>query len=75
MNYFVTSIAGASHSYGSLHYAGRAVDFDEVNGVLIRGDSPQARALMAACRALGAIEVLGPSNDPYGHRDHVHCAW
>ena len=75
LNYFVTSVAGAAHSYGSLHYAGRAVDFDEVNGVLIRGDSPQARSLMAACRALGAIEVLGPSNDPAGHRDHVHCAW
>jgi hypothetical protein len=73
--YFVTSIVGASHSYGSLHYAGRAVDIDEVNGVLIRGDSQPARDLMAACRAMGAVEVFGPSNDPYGHRDHVHCAW
>ena len=75
MNYFVTSIAGAAHSYGSLHYAGRAIDFDEVNGVLIRGDSAQARALMQACWALGASEVYGPSNDPHGHRDHVHCGW
>ena len=75
MSYFVTSISGASHSANSLHYDGRAVDIDEVNGVLIRGDSPQARALMEACRRTGAIEVFGPSNDPYGHADHVHCAW
>ena len=75
MSYFVTAIAGAAHSYGSLHYQGRAVDIDEVDGVLIRGDSRQSRALMAACRSLGAVEVYGPSNDPWGHRDHVHCAW
>jgi len=73
-DYFVTSIAGASHSVGSLHYDGRAFDVDEVNGVRIQGDSATARAFMAACRELGAIEVLGPNNDP-GHQDHVHCAW
>jgi zinc D-Ala-D-Ala carboxypeptidase len=48
---------------------------DEVNGVRIQGDSATARAFMAACRELGAIEVLGPSNDPAGHSDHIHCAW
>lgn len=74
INYFVTSIAGATHSAGSYHYAGRAVDFDEVNGVRIDGDSAAARQLMAACRSLGAIEVLGPNNDP-NHFDHIHCAW
>lgn len=75
MSYFVTSIAGASHSANSLHYQGRAIDIDEVNGVRILGDSPQARAFMAACREMGAIEVFGPSNDPRGHNDHIHCAW
>ncbi len=73
-DYFVTSIAGASHSATSLHYQGRAVDVGTVNGVFINGDSPTARAFMDACRALGAIEVLGPSNDPF-HQDHIHCAW
>lgn len=72
--YFVTAIAGASHSAGSYHYAGRAFDIDEINGVVINGDSTAARNFMAACRTLGAIEVLGPSNDA-GHRDHIHCAW
>jgi len=30
---------------------------------------------MDACRALGAIEVFGPSNDPAGHNDHLHCTF
>ncbi len=73
--YFVTAIAGATHSAGSLHYQGRAFDIDEVNGVRIQGDSAAARSFMAACRELGAIEVFGPSNDPAGHSDHIHCGW
>ncbi len=73
--YFVTSVAGGSHSSGSLHYSGRAFDIDEVNGVIIRGDSALARSFMNACRELGAVEVFGPSNDPAGHFDHLHCAW
>jgi hypothetical protein len=72
--YFVTAIAGANHSANSYHYAGRAFDLDTINGVTINGDSALARNFMAACRALGAIEVLGPSNDS-GHQDHIHCAW
>lgn len=73
-SYFVTSIAGASHSATSLHYQGRAIDIGTVNGVVINGDSATARSFMDACRALGAIEVLGPSNDS-NHQDHIHCAW
>jgi peptidoglycan hydrolase-like protein with peptidoglycan-binding domain len=73
--YFVTAIAGANHSVGSLHFQGRAFDIDEVNGVRIYGDSSTARAFMDACRALGATEVFGPSNDPQGHFDHIHCGW
>lgn len=72
--YFVTAIAGAAHSATSYHYAGRAVDIGTINGVVVRGDSATSRAFMSACRALGAIEVLGPSNDA-NHQDHVHCAW
>jgi hypothetical protein len=75
MSYFVTSITGASHSSRSYHYAGRAVDIDTVDGVKIQGDSPQVRALMAACREMGAVEVFGPTNDPRGHGSHVHCAF
>lgn len=73
--YFVTAIAGADHSPGSLHFQGRAFDIDEINGVRVYGDSTAARAFMDACRALGATEVFGPSNDPAGHYDHIHCGW
>jgi len=73
--YFVTAVAGADHSPGSLHFLGRAFDVDEVNGVRIYGDSATSRAFMDACRALGATEVFGPSNDPAGHYDHIHCGW
>lgn len=72
--FYVTAISGATHSAGSYHYAGRAIDVDEVNGVRISGDSSVARQWMAACIALGAVEVLGPSNAS-DHQDHLHCAW
>jgi len=72
---FVTSIAGAAHSAGSYHYQGRAFDIDEINGQRIYGDSPAARSFMQACWNLGAVEVFGPSNDPSGHYDHIHCAF
>ncbi len=72
--YFVTAITGASHSAGSHHYEGRAVDIGVVNGVTIAGDSATARSFMRACRELGASLVLGPSNDS-GHQDHIHCEW
>lgn len=73
-SYFVTAIAGASHSAGSYHYAGSAFDIDTINGVAVQGDSALARGFMSACTSLGAIEVLGPSNRS-DHQDHIHCAW
>ena len=73
-SFFVTAIAGANHATNSYHYAGRAIDIDEVNGIQINGDSALARSWMNACRDLGAIEVLGPNNAS-DHQDHLHCAW
>jgi zinc D-Ala-D-Ala carboxypeptidase len=75
ISYFVTAIAGGRHSVGSAHYAGLAFDVDEVDGVRINGDSAQAQKLMSACHQLGAVQVFGPSNDPWGHFDHVHCSF
>lgn len=72
--YFVTAIAGAAHSPGSFHYAGRAIDVGEINGRVISGDSAAARGFMQACRDLGGVEVLGPSNRS-DHQDHIHCAF
>ncbi|MGM0556292.1 MAG: hypothetical protein ACQEVA_07920 [Myxococcota bacterium] len=73
-DYFVTSIAGGSHSATSYHYAGTAFDIDRVNGHHINGDSAIAREFMQACRDLGASEVLGPNNH-FAHQTHIHCAW
>jgi zinc D-Ala-D-Ala carboxypeptidase len=73
--FFVTTIAGGSHSSGSYHYSGRAIDVDEVNGQRIYGNSTVADQFLSACRSLGAVEAFGPRNDPNGHWDHLHCAW
>lgn len=73
--FFVTTVAGGSHSSGSYHYAGRAIDVDEVNGQRIYGNSTIADQFLSACRSLGAVEAFGPRNDPNGHWDHLHCAW
>lgn len=69
----VTSLAGGSHSSNSRHYAGIAVDIDEINGVHVSSSNPHYRAFMQQCRTLGAEEVLGPGNKD--HDTHVHCAW
>ena len=69
----VTSIAGGSHSSTSRHYAGVAMDIDEINSVHVNSSNPHYRALMQQCRDLGATEVLGPGDS--GHSTHVHCAW
>lgn len=72
--YVVTAISGARHSTNSYHYRGRAVDIGSVNGQLVRGSTATTRALVDACKAMGAIEALGPHNDAH-HQDHVHCAF
>ncbi len=71
-SYRVTSIAGGDHSSNSRHYKGRGVDFDTINGRRV-GSGAAHSSFMAACRDLGATEVLGPGDD--GHSTHVHCGW
>lgn len=72
--YFVTAISGARHSTNSYHYKGRAVDIGVVNGVVVNGSTQATRRLVDACKAMGAIEALGPHNDAH-HQDHIHCAF
>lgn len=72
----VTAILGCDHSSTSRHYRGTAVDIDYADGVKINTTAAgrtKSNQLKAACRALGATEVLGVG-DP-GHSTHVHCAW
>jgi hypothetical protein len=69
----VSEIAGGSHSAGSRHYAGKAFDVDILDGQGVSAANPHVRSFMARCRALGAVEVLGPGDA--GHATHIHCAW
>ncbi|MEU9124298.1 hypothetical protein AB0C96_31325 [Streptomyces sp. NPDC048506] len=68
----LSEIVGGDHGSRSKHYAGLAVDIDRINGRHVGSGAPH-RQLMAACRKLGATEVLGPGYP--GHRTHVHCGW
>ncbi|CAL9351575.1 hypothetical protein SUDANB105_00481 [Streptomyces sp. enrichment culture] len=68
----VSEIVGGDHSTNSKHYAGLAFDINHINGRHVGSGAPH-RALMAACRKLGAKEVLGPGDA--GHGRHVHCGW
>ena len=56
-----TAIAGGDHSTNSKHYRGKAFDIDTINGVRV-GSGAAHSAFMAACRAYGADEVLGPGD-------------
>jgi hypothetical protein len=69
----VTTIAGGDHSSGSYHYAGTAVDIDQIDGKAVGAGNPKVAKVKSACKRLGAVEILGPG-DP-GHDTHVHCAW
>lgn len=68
----VSEIVGGDHSSRSRHYAGLAFDINYINGRHVGSGAPH-RNLMAACKKLGATEVLGPGNA--GHATHVHCGW
>ncbi|MGW2415498.1 hypothetical protein ACWCV5_25385 [Streptomyces tubercidicus] len=68
----VSEIVGGDHSSRSRHYAGVAFDINHINGRHVGSGAPH-RNLMAACKKLGATEVLGPGSA--GHATHVHCGW
>lgn len=72
-SYRVTSIAGASHSAGSYHYAGTAFDVSVINGSGVSSGNPYWSTFNQRCRNMGSIESLGPGYA--GHDTHVHNAW
>jgi hypothetical protein len=72
-SYRVTSIAGASHSSGSYHYAGTAFDVSTINGQGVSSSNPYWSTFNQRCRNMGSIESLGPGY--VGHDTHVHNAW
>lgn len=69
----VTSMAGASHSRKSRHYAGLAFDVDMINGRKVGWGNPYWRKFLRRCREMGATETLGPGDR--GHSTHIHAAW
>ena len=69
----VTSLAGASHSRTSRHYAGLAFDIDLINGRKVGSSAPYWRTVLKRCREMGATETLGPGDK--GHSTHIHAAW
>ncbi|MFD8822160.1 peptidoglycan-binding protein [Streptomyces sp. NPDC059605] len=68
----VSEIVGGDHSGNSRHYAGIAFDITHINGRHVGSGAPH-KQFMAACKKLGAPEVLGPGDA--GHGRHVHCGW
>jgi hypothetical protein len=72
-SYAVTSIAGGSHSRGSLHYLGVAFDVDTINGQRVSASHPRFKYFMQRARALGATEIYGPGDR--GHSGHIHVAF
>lgn len=73
----ISEIAGGSHSVGSSHYSGIAVDINIVNGINVRYmSSVQISAFRSAAFAAGASQVYDPYHDPDGsHYNHFHIQW
>lgn len=69
----ISEICGGSHNATSRHYAGIGFDVNRINGQPVSANHPDQAAFQAACRHLGASEVLGPGQQ--GHSTHVHAAW
>jgi hypothetical protein len=71
--YEISDIAGGSHSKGSRHYAGVALNVTKINGQAVSTKNKLVGPFMKKCKSLGATEVLGPGHA--GHGGHIHAAW
>lgn len=72
-SYSVSELAGASHSAGSYHYSGTAMDIYVINGIGVSSGNPYWSTFNQRCVNMGSIESLGPGYP--GHDTHVHQAW
>lgn len=73
-NITVNYIVGGDHSGNSRHYRGKGFDVHASSG-----DVAKNKAMLDACRAAGATELIGPPGTGYatnpGHNTHIHCGW
>lgn len=75
----INEIAGGSHSKGSRHYAGVAIDIGKLNGKAFTYGVPEARQVINICRKFGADQILN-INLSCGdacrvHNGWIHCSW
>ena len=63
----VSEIAGGSHSSGSKHYSGRALDIDMYDGSPVKSSTNQW--IVGRCRAFGSTYSLLENGN------HFHCQW
>ena len=73
----ISEIAGGSHSYGSSHYDGNAIDINWVNDSHVSTMSKsQIDAFRKEAFDAGATAVYDPWHDPDGsHTNHIHIEW
>jgi len=72
----ISEIAGGSHSVGSSHYSGNAIDVNYVNGVrVINMSDAKIIEFRNACYQAGANVVYDPVNEPNNHNNHFHIQW
>jgi zinc D-Ala-D-Ala carboxypeptidase len=69
----VSEIAGGAHSKNSRHYAGVAMDVDQINSERVSAKNKHVQGFMKQCKELGATELLGPGKP--NHDTHVHAGW
>ncbi len=65
----VSEITGGSHSSGSKHYLGRAVDINVIDGTHVTSSHAGAKDAVNICKADGATLAFIESSN------HVHCQW
>jgi RHS repeat-associated protein len=72
----ISEFAGASHSKGSKHYTGMAVDINYVNGIHVRDlTDEQVSDFRQQCLDAGAKVVFDPlhgAKTPKDHKSHFH---
>jgi len=79
---YINAIAGGSHSVGSAHYSGRAIDVGAFNGRILYANEPGAATVIATCRGTAGVNPsqvfhasLGCGSVCDQHTSWVHCGF